>query len=110
MGVAEAGLILALTAAGISKNQATAAVFVQRTFTAHLPPIVGWFTLMWMRRRVTFEPGTRDPRGRAAGAADTGQTEAAHHGVKGVIGRWWALVVNGEAPPANGDYPRDSDL
>jgi glycosyltransferase 2 family protein len=51
MGVAEAGLILALTAAGISKNQATAAVFVQRTFTAYLPPIVGWFTLMWMRRR-----------------------------------------------------------
>ncbi len=51
MGVAEAGLILALTAAGISKNQATAAVFVQRAFTAYLPPIVGWFTLMWMRRR-----------------------------------------------------------
>lgn len=51
MGVAEAGLILALTAAGISKNQATAAVFVQRSFTAYLPPIVGWFTLMWMRRR-----------------------------------------------------------
>jgi uncharacterized membrane protein YbhN (UPF0104 family) len=51
MGVAEAGLILALTAAGISKNQATAAVFVQRSFTAYLPPIIGWFTLMWMRRR-----------------------------------------------------------
>jgi undecaprenyl-diphosphatase len=51
MGVAEAGLILALTAGGIAKNQATAAVFVQRTFTAYLPPIVGWFTLMWMRRR-----------------------------------------------------------
>ena len=51
MGVAEAGLIIALTAAGISKNQATAAVFVQRSFTAYLPPIIGWFTLMWMRRR-----------------------------------------------------------
>jgi undecaprenyl-diphosphatase len=51
MGVAEAGLILALTAAGIPSHQATAAVFVQRTFTAYLPPIVGWFTLMWMRRR-----------------------------------------------------------
>jgi len=51
MGVAEAGLILALTAAGISNHQATAAVFVQRTFTAYLPPIIGWFTLMWMRRR-----------------------------------------------------------
>jgi uncharacterized membrane protein YbhN (UPF0104 family) len=51
MGVAEAGLILALTAAGISTHQATAAVFVQRLFTAYLPPIVGWFTLMWMRRK-----------------------------------------------------------
>jgi uncharacterized membrane protein YbhN (UPF0104 family) len=51
MGVAEAGLILALTAAGISSHQATAAVFVQRLFTAYLPPIVGWFTLMWMRQR-----------------------------------------------------------
>ena len=44
-------IILGLTAAGISKNQATAAVFVERTFTAYLPPIVGWFTFMWMRRR-----------------------------------------------------------
>ena len=51
MGVAEAGLILALTAAGIPSHEATAAVFVQRTFTAYLPPIVGWFTLMWMRKR-----------------------------------------------------------
>jgi uncharacterized protein (TIRG00374 family) len=51
MGVAEAGLIIALTAAGISKNQATAAVFVQRSFTAYLPPIFGWFTLMWMKRK-----------------------------------------------------------
>ena len=51
MGVAEAGLILALTAAGIPSHVATAAVFVQRSFTAYLPPIIGWFTLMWMRRR-----------------------------------------------------------
>jgi glycosyltransferase 2 family protein len=51
MGVAEAGMILALTAAGVPSHQATAAVFVQRTFTAYLPPIVGWFTLMWMRRK-----------------------------------------------------------
>jgi hypothetical protein len=51
MGVAEAGLILALTAGGISKEIATAAVFVQRLFSAYLPPIVGWFTFMWMRRR-----------------------------------------------------------
>ena len=51
MGVAEAGLILALTAGGITKNNATAAVFVQRLFSAYLPPIAGWFTLMWMRKR-----------------------------------------------------------
>jgi glycosyltransferase 2 family protein len=51
MGVAEAGLILALTAAGVAKNEATAAVFVQRLFSAYLPPIFGWVTLMWMRRR-----------------------------------------------------------
>ena len=37
MGVAEAGLILALTAGGITKGDATAAVFVQRLFSA-LPP------------------------------------------------------------------------
>jgi hypothetical protein len=29
----------------------TAAVFVQRSFTAYLPPIAGWFILMWMRRK-----------------------------------------------------------
>ena len=51
MGVAEAGLDLGPHCCGISKNQATAAVFLQRTFTAYLPPIVGSFTLMWMRRR-----------------------------------------------------------
>jgi uncharacterized membrane protein YbhN (UPF0104 family) len=51
MGVAEAGLILALTAGGIAKNDATAAVFIQRAFSAYLPPIAGWFTLMWMRKR-----------------------------------------------------------
>jgi glycosyltransferase 2 family protein len=37
MGVAEAGLILALTAADIAKVDATAAVFIQRLFSAYLP-------------------------------------------------------------------------
>ncbi len=50
VGVVEAGLILGLTAAGISEVDATAAVFVQRLFTAYLPPIWGWFSLMWLRR------------------------------------------------------------
>jgi hypothetical protein len=44
------GLILALTAGGITKTDA-AAVFVQRLFSACLPPIAGWITFMWMRRR-----------------------------------------------------------
>ena len=51
MGVVEAGLILGLTAAGISESDATAAVFIQRLFTSYLPPIWGWLTLVWMRRR-----------------------------------------------------------
>jgi uncharacterized membrane protein YbhN (UPF0104 family) len=51
VGVVEAGLILGLTAAGIAEVDATAAVFVQRLFSAYLPPIWGWFSLMWLRRR-----------------------------------------------------------
>jgi uncharacterized protein (TIRG00374 family) len=51
MGVVEAGLILGLTAAGVAEVDATAAVFIQRLFTSYLPPVWGWFTLMWMRRR-----------------------------------------------------------
>jgi uncharacterized protein (TIRG00374 family) len=51
MGVVEAGLILGLTAAGVAESDATAAVFIQRLFTSYLPPIWGWITLVWMRRR-----------------------------------------------------------
>jgi len=51
MGVVEAGLILGLTAAGIPEADATAAVFIQRLFTSYLPPIWGWITLVWMRKR-----------------------------------------------------------
>jgi uncharacterized membrane protein YbhN (UPF0104 family) len=51
MGVAEAGLIAGLTAAGIPQDQAVAAVLMQRAFTSYLPPIWGWLTLAWMRRR-----------------------------------------------------------
>lgn len=50
MGVVEAGLILGLTAAGISESDATAAVFIQRLFSSYLPPLWGWFTLVWLRR------------------------------------------------------------
>ncbi len=51
MGVVEAGMILGLTAAGINETDAVAAVFVQRLFTAYLPPIWGWFVLVWMRKK-----------------------------------------------------------
>jgi len=51
MGVVEAGMIFGLTAAGISETNAVAAVFVQRLFTAYLPPIWGWFALVWMRKK-----------------------------------------------------------
>jgi uncharacterized protein (TIRG00374 family) len=51
LGVVEAGMILGLTASGISEADATAAVFIQRLCTAYLPPIWGWATLVWMRKR-----------------------------------------------------------
>jgi uncharacterized protein (TIRG00374 family) len=51
MGVVEAGLILGLTAAGVAEADATAAVFIQRLFTSYLPPVWGWITLVWMRKR-----------------------------------------------------------
>ena len=51
MGVVEAGMILGLTAAGVSEADATAAVFIQRLFMSYLPPIWGWFTLVWARKR-----------------------------------------------------------
>jgi uncharacterized protein (TIRG00374 family) len=50
-GVIEAGMIAGLTSAGIPQDQAVAAVLIQRLFTAYLPPVWGWFTLAWMRRR-----------------------------------------------------------
>ena len=50
-GVVEAGMSLGLTAAGVSEADATAAVFIQRLFTSYLPPIWGWATLVWMRKR-----------------------------------------------------------
>ena len=51
MGVVEASMILGLTAAGVSEADATATVFIQRLFTSYLPPIWGWATLVWLRKR-----------------------------------------------------------
>jgi len=50
MGVVEAGMIIGLTAVGIPQDIAVSAVFVQRLFTAYLPPIAGWFALAWLRK------------------------------------------------------------
>jgi uncharacterized protein (TIRG00374 family) len=44
LSVVEAGLIGGLTSAGVPQDQAVAAVFIQRLFTAYLPPIWGWAT------------------------------------------------------------------
>ena len=51
MGVIEAGLIAGLTAAGIPDAEAVAATFTYRAFTAYLPPIWGWTSLAWLRKR-----------------------------------------------------------
>ena len=51
IGVVEAGMILGLTAAGVSEADATAAVFIQRLFSSYLPPIWVWATLVGMRKR-----------------------------------------------------------
>ena len=51
LGVVEAGLIAGLTSAGFPQDQAVAAVLIQRFFTSYLPPVWGWATLAWMRRR-----------------------------------------------------------
>jgi uncharacterized membrane protein YbhN (UPF0104 family) len=51
MGVIEAGLIGGFTAAGVPETTAIAATFTARLFTAYLPPIWGWMSLQWLRRR-----------------------------------------------------------
>jgi glycosyltransferase 2 family protein len=51
LGVVEAGMIAGLTAAGIPQSQAVAAVFIQRICSAYIPPVYGWVTLVFMRRR-----------------------------------------------------------
>lgn len=47
----EAGPIAGPASAGIPQDQSTAAVLIQRLCTAYLPPVWGWLTLTWMRRR-----------------------------------------------------------
>ncbi len=51
MGVVETGLIAGFTASGIPEAEAVAATFTARMCTSYLPPIWGWFTLSWLRKR-----------------------------------------------------------
>jgi uncharacterized membrane protein YbhN (UPF0104 family)/tRNA A-37 threonylcarbamoyl transferase component Bud32 len=51
MGVIEAGLIAGFTAMGIPNTIAVAATLTARLMTCYLPPIWGYPTLVWMRRR-----------------------------------------------------------
>ena len=50
IGIVEAGLIAGFVAAGIPENIAVATVFVQRLFTAYLPPLWGWLSLVYLER------------------------------------------------------------
>jgi uncharacterized membrane protein YbhN (UPF0104 family) len=50
IGVQEAALTAGLTSFGIDANTALAAVIVFRTITFAIPPIIGFFTLHWLRR------------------------------------------------------------
>jgi len=51
LGVAEAGLVAGLTAAGMPTDVAVAAALTHRVATFWLPPIAGWFALRGLRRR-----------------------------------------------------------
>ncbi len=51
MGVVEAGLTAGLVSLGVDASLATAAVMTDRLVTAYIPPIVGWLSLQWLRRR-----------------------------------------------------------
>jgi hypothetical protein len=40
------------TSVELSQSDAVADTFIQRHATAHLPPLWGWITLDWIRRKV----------------------------------------------------------
>jgi uncharacterized membrane protein YbhN (UPF0104 family) len=50
IGVAEFGLSIGLVSAGMTDEAALAAVLLYRIATFYLPPIWGFFALMWLRR------------------------------------------------------------
>ncbi len=50
MGVMEAAYISGLTLGGVPEDVAIGATLLYRLVTAYLPPIWGWFSLVWLRR------------------------------------------------------------
>ncbi|MFO7572079.1 MAG: lysylphosphatidylglycerol synthase transmembrane domain-containing protein, partial [Gaiellaceae bacterium] len=50
IGVAELGLALGLTGAGMTPETALAAVLLYRISTFYLPPLWGFFALRWLQR------------------------------------------------------------
>jgi uncharacterized protein (TIRG00374 family) len=51
MGVAEAGLVAGLTAAGVDSSTAVAAVLTHRLITFWLPPAFGWLAIRDLSHR-----------------------------------------------------------
>ena len=51
IGVAEFGLTLGLTSAGVTSEAAIAAVLLYRISTYYLPPAWGFPALVWLQRR-----------------------------------------------------------
>jgi uncharacterized membrane protein YbhN (UPF0104 family) len=50
LGVIEATLVAGLTAFGVDQVTATAGMLTYRTASAYLPPVWGWFSMVWLRR------------------------------------------------------------
>jgi uncharacterized protein (TIRG00374 family) len=50
IGVAEFGLTVGLTAAGMTPETAVAAVLLYRIATYYLPPVWGFFAMQWLQR------------------------------------------------------------
>jgi uncharacterized protein (TIRG00374 family) len=50
IGVAEFGLTVGLTSAGMTPESAVAAVLLYRIATYYLPPVWGFFAMQWLQR------------------------------------------------------------
>ena len=50
IGVAEFGLTIGLVSAGMTDDAALAAVLLYRMATYYLPPVWGFFAMLWLQR------------------------------------------------------------